>query len=172
MKTTGTKHKLKVGKTSGTYMKEQLRKEWNKFVDTLPSRVGETPREVIFDWFLSHFPDLTDKGWEDWESEFDKLFTDYYKSSVDFYIKKKQAKNVKSFIRNLLLSQKREDEKTKEMTDIYVKGQLDGAQFGREEVKREIERMVEGMKINDDELGLGKEYDKALSDLLVKLKEI
>lgn len=32
--------------------KEQLREEWSKFVDTLPSRVGETPREVIADWWL------------------------------------------------------------------------------------------------------------------------
>lgn len=36
-----------------TTKKEELREEWNKFVDTLPTRVGETPKEIIADFWLS-----------------------------------------------------------------------------------------------------------------------
>lgn len=30
----------------------QIRKEFEKFIETLPSRVNETPKEVVLDWFL------------------------------------------------------------------------------------------------------------------------
>ena len=33
-------------------MKEKLKQEFNDFIETLPSRVGETPKNVIFNWWM------------------------------------------------------------------------------------------------------------------------
>ena|SRR3990167_8251656 len=38
--------------------KNKIRKMWNEFVETLPLRVEETPKNVVFDFFLSQFDTL------------------------------------------------------------------------------------------------------------------
>lgn len=109
------------------------------------------------DNLLGRKADLTDKGWED---GFDMMVE---KRGFAFI---NNPPAIKHFISYLLAAQKKEI-----INDYQTNFEQQHIISAVELAKKEIADMVERMKVNDDELGLGKEYDKALSDLLAKLKE-
>lgn len=41
---------------------DNLKQEYNDFIETLPSRVGETPKDVIFNWWTEKMKETYNKG--------------------------------------------------------------------------------------------------------------